>query len=241
MTSIAIYIGDYSIQIDDEIKKLISAYKLINYKSIHIDAKTISGQSKLSNACHSEYEWSNHSSIFEASQNIMNILIQDIKEMYTIPSSLLIVCDFTDGLCSSIHSMFLQLLKFAYPEVPVIVLCIVSPVSLHGIGVINAVMASYYSLQYSYSVIFRDLTSTTHLYSTEPGSTNKVSGINLSDMIFALACDVFVFLSCLCSVDGLHVIERMNSSKLKIYDIRSSFWRLLRQKKRKNIALTTLL
>ena len=217
--SIIITLGPYSSKISQFCDKFTKKYDLLPLQSINIDTN------KIQRKFHGNYVWTIN---IEDSliSNIIQQIISCFETFDVLPTTIGIILDVTEGLSASIQSKLIQSIKNYFSDLFVIVISVISPCCLHGIGALNSLFSIFYSLSFVDAITFIEFDSYKVLISSDSTNTSNPTA-NLDDILLAMASDIVTLFSN-SILNELRLLELCSliKNKVRIFDIRSSFWRL---------------
>lgn len=212
--------------------KKLSQKNDTSFAVISIDSSIYVNTQSLERTMHNTYYWTDNPVISVYVCDIMETLRSKIESALTSIEAIVLCCDIASGLCSSILSLLSRYIKEYCDHVPLICFNFFSSPCIFGLAAFNCTIGSYYCLEYVNFVAYRDIFSSSWYISPESRSENStdvhgnIFGVNVEmrDMINATACDIHIFYESL-RADKIKILNHVNS-KSKIFDIRSSCYRL---------------
>ena len=152
------------------------------------------------------------------------------------------------GDCQTVLPATLMELRNAFPKLSLNTILSVPPENVSGLAALHALVSTQAALSLSDSVMVRDTHDAQIFLALEMGQIggNNNSGMGpthgpktnlhkfaLSDVHYCMACDIYTALSVTMDCNGENncILWPTNvcSSQMKVYDVRSSVWRSIRQ------------
>lgn len=218
----SVFVGPNSCRLGQTISNLLQSRGYDGTdQSIYIDSNQVMNSDK------GIFTWQidcGTNKLYQVSADITQRLIRIFDKLDSCPNFLVIVADLGEGFTSSLLSSLLQNISRSFPSISIILQNMTPPGVLHGINSINAALCCLYSLKFCQGITFRDYKCASVLLSNENG---KNKGVELKDMNNLIACD-YLSLFNIHAIDDFGALDFLHSN-CKIFDVRSSLWRALRQ------------